>query len=47
MKHQANSYSRVPTNTRRGRPCRRCGTPIRFEGQQDRITFWAPSCQPG
>ena len=31
---------------RRGRPCRRCGTPIRSEGQQDRITFWCPSCQP-
>jgi endonuclease VIII len=31
---------------RRGRPCRRCGTPIRAEGQQDRITFWCPSCQP-
>jgi endonuclease-8 len=32
---------------RRGRACRRCGTPIRSEGQQDRITFWCPSCQPG
>jgi endonuclease VIII len=32
---------------RRGRPCRRCGTPIRSEGQQDRVTFWCPSCQPG
>jgi endonuclease VIII len=32
---------------RRGRPCRRCGTPIRSEGQQDRITYWCPSCQPG
>jgi DNA-formamidopyrimidine glycosylase len=31
---------------RRGRPCRRCGTPIRSEGQQDRIAFWCPSCQP-
>ena len=31
---------------RRGRPCRRCGTPIRSQGQQDRITFWCPSCQP-
>src|SRR5580704_9178921 len=31
---------------RRGRPCRRCGTPIRSEGQQDRTTFWCPSCQP-
>ena len=32
---------------RRGRPCRRCGAPIRSEGQQDRVTFWCPSCQPG
>ncbi len=32
---------------RRGRPCRRCGTPVRSEGQQDRVTFWCPSCQPG
>jgi endonuclease VIII len=32
---------------RRGRPCRRCGTPIRSEGQQDRVTFWCPTCQPG
>ena len=32
---------------RQGRPCRRCGTPIRSAGQQDRITFWCPSCQPG
>ena len=32
---------------RHGRPCRRCGTPIRSEGQQDRATFWCPSCQPG
>jgi endonuclease-8 len=31
---------------RRGRPCRRCGTPIRSAGQQDRVTFWCPSCQP-
>jgi DNA-formamidopyrimidine glycosylase len=32
---------------RHGRPCRRCGTPVRSAGQQDRITFWCPSCQPG
>jgi endonuclease-8 len=31
---------------RRGRPCRRCGTPVRCEDQQDRVTFWCPSCQP-
>jgi endonuclease VIII len=32
---------------RRGRPCRRCGTLIRSEGQQERVTFWCPSCQLG
>jgi endonuclease-8 len=33
---------------RRGRPCRRCGTPIRSteQGPDDRVTFWCPSCQP-
>jgi DNA-formamidopyrimidine glycosylase len=31
---------------RRGRPCRRCGTPIRKAGQEDRVTYWCPSCQP-
>ncbi|WP_206477317.1 DNA-formamidopyrimidine glycosylase family protein [Microbacterium sp. KRD172] len=35
---------------RAGRPCRRCGTPIR-RGQQgadptrERVTFWCPTCQ--
>jgi endonuclease VIII len=32
---------------RKGRPCRRCGTPIRAEGQADRITYWCPRCQSG
>ena len=31
---------------RRGLPCRRCGTVIRAEGQDERITFWCPFCQP-
>ena len=32
---------------RRGRPCRRCGTPIRSRGQGDanRTTYWCPGCQ--
>ncbi len=34
---------------RAGRPCRRCGTPIREATQgddpQERITFWCPHCQ--
>jgi endonuclease VIII len=34
---------------RGGRPCRRCGTPIRVErqGELARLTFWCPRCQPG
>lgn len=38
---------------RQGRPCRRCGTPIRGSrpvsggaDRDDRITFWCPHCQP-
>jgi endonuclease VIII len=32
-----------------GRPCPRCGTPIRSRGQGDanRITYWCPRCQAG
>jgi formamidopyrimidine-DNA glycosylase len=36
---------------RNGRPCRRCGTPIRKAEQEsydaDRVTWWCPTCQPG
>jgi len=39
---------------RPGRPCRRCGTPVRTAGQAarrgdppERVTFWCPHCQPG
>ena len=39
---------------RAGRPCRRCGNPVRAAGQgahredpQERVTFWCPHCQPG
>jgi endonuclease-8 len=34
---------------RLGRPCRRCGTPIRSRGQGDdnRIAYWCPGCQRG
>ena len=29
-------------------PCRRCGTPIRVraQGQDARLTYWCPTCQP-
>jgi endonuclease-8 len=32
-----------------GRPCPRCGTPIRSRGQGDdnRTTYWCPGCQTG
>ena len=34
---------------RPGRPCPRCGTPIRSHPQGDdaRIAYWCPKCQPG
>jgi len=37
---------------RSGRPCRRCGTPVRQAGpddarRDDRVTYWCPTCQPG
>lgn len=32
---------------RANHPCRRCATPIRRLGQDDRTTFWCPNCQPG
>jgi endonuclease-8 len=33
---------------RPGRPCRRCGTLIerKLQGDDERVTFWCPSCQP-
>jgi endonuclease-8 len=33
---------------RAGRPCRRCGEPIRSRGQGDanRTAYWCPRCQP-
>lgn len=33
---------------RAGRPCLRCGTPVRMlrQGVQARRTFWCPGCQP-
>jgi endonuclease-8 len=31
---------------RRGLPCQRCGTLIRWVDQDDRVTYWCPSCQP-
>jgi endonuclease-8 len=30
---------------RAGKPCRRCGTPIRRDDSGDRISYWCPNCQ--
>jgi len=30
---------------RRGKPCRRCGTPILSDGSGDRVCYWCPVCQ--
>ena len=34
---------------RAGRPCLRCGTPVRVvaETADERRTWWCPTCQPG
>src|SRR5512132_4027302 len=36
---------------RAGKPCRRCGTPVRKADQPsydgERVTYWCPTCQPG
>lgn len=39
---------RKATYRRAGRPCPRCGTAIRSRGQGDdnRIAYWCPTCQP-
>ena len=40
---------RKQVHSRAGRPCSRCGTPIRSRGQGDanRTVYWCPKCQPG
>jgi endonuclease-8 len=39
---------RKRVHARVGRPCPRCGTPIRSHGQGDanRTAYWCPACQP-
>ena len=41
------SRERTWVYKRRGKPCRRCGTPVRSRGQGDanRTTYWCPVCQ--
>ena len=31
---------------RAGAPCRRCRTPIQRQGDEERVTYWCPHCQP-
>jgi endonuclease VIII len=46
--HTSGQSSRLWVYGRRGKPCRRCGTPIemRKQGVGARTTFWCPACQP-
>lgn len=45
---RANKEERLWVYGRRNEPCRRCGEPIqsRKQGEDARITFWCPRCQP-
>jgi endonuclease-8 len=45
---RSNPAERLYVYGRNGRPCRRCGTPIRMRhhGEHNRSTYWCPSCQP-
>lgn len=41
-------YGKGAVHGRAGRPCRRCGSRIRVraQGEQARLTYWCPTCQP-
>lgn len=41
-------YGRGAVHGRAGRPCPRCGTPIKVkaQGEHARLTYWCPRCQP-
>ena len=41
-------YGRGAVHGRAGRPCPRCGTPIRVRamGENARLAYWCPTCQP-
>ena len=45
--HRETYRGRLAVYGRRGRPCPRCGTPVRSrrQGEQGRTTYWCPSCQ--
>jgi endonuclease-8 len=44
-----NAEERLWVYSRGGRPCRKCGTRIasRKDGDDARVTYWCPVCQPG
>lgn len=41
-------YGRGAVHGRAGRPCPRCGAPIKVkaQGEHARLTYWCPRCQP-
>lgn len=45
---RANPADRLWVYGRNGKPCRKCGRPIRSrkQGTDARVTFWCPQCQP-
>lgn len=47
--HPGSGRPRAEVYRRTGRPCRRCGSPIRSErmGRDLRTAYWCPACQPG
>jgi endonuclease VIII len=46
--HTSNPGETLWVYGRRGKPCRKCGEPIRrrIQGDDARVTFWCPRCQP-
>lgn len=46
---RADTSARLWVYKRAGQPCRRCGEAIQMkkQGQDARVTFWCPRCQPG
>jgi endonuclease VIII len=45
----AGARNNMSVYSRGGEPCRRCKTPIasRKQGEDARLTYWCPQCQPG
>jgi endonuclease-8 len=49
MRRRFPGYGMGAVHGRRGRPCPRCGTPIRVRamGEHARLVYWCPTCQGG